>query len=133
MDKTKKRVKIRLHSVQLFESPLRTKKYRAVFFYNSERFHHVDFGGYGYRDFVQINDPKSKWYIEDPEERLKVREDYIRRHDNEREDWDDPFTAGALSRWVLWEKPTLEESWDFYKRKFRFTSKVHRPPPDTRF
>lgn len=123
MEKPKKNVRINHHSIALFYSPLRTKKYRAIFYYDNEPFHHVDFGGKGYRDFTEINNPESKWYLEDPEEREKVREDYIRRHDNEREDWGDPYTAGALSRWVLWEKPTLKDSWDFYKKKFHFPSK----------
>jgi len=37
------------------------------------------------------------------------KERYIVRH-RKRENWDDINTAGYWSRWVLWSKPTLEES-----------------------
>lgn len=115
-----RRVGFRHKSVKLFESPLKSKKYRAVFYYDGNPFHHADFGGKGYRDFTLINDPKSEYYLPDKEERDEVRERYIRRHSRMDEDFNDPYTAGALSRWVLWERPTLRESWKFYKDKFGF-------------
>ena len=34
---------------------------------------------------------------------------YIDRH-KKGEDWNDPKTAGFMSRWLLWNKPTLTES-----------------------
>lgn len=44
------------------------------------------------------------------------RRRYIIRHET-RENWKDPMTAGALSRWLLWNKPSLRESvWDFQLR-----------------
>lgn len=117
----KKNVRFRHRSVQLFESPLKSKKYRAVFYLDGREYHHADFGGKGYRDFTLINDPDSKYYLPDEKERLEVRQRYIKRHSKMDEDFNDPFTAGALSRWVLWEKPTLRESWEFYKDKFNFS------------
>ena len=42
---------------------------------------------------------------------------YLARH-KEREDWNDYMTAGALSRWILWEKPSLTESIKYYMRRF---------------
>jgi len=46
---------------------------------------------------------------------------YIARHKaNER--WDDPYSAGALSRFILWNKPTISASYIFYKNKFKFKS-----------
>jgi hypothetical protein len=34
------------------------------------------------------------------------------------EHWQRPDTPGALSRWVLWNKPTLAASVADFKRKF---------------
>ena len=44
---------------------------------------------------------------------------YLSRH-KANENWDDPTSAGALSRWVLWEKPTIRQGIEFYKRRFNF-------------
>ena len=42
---------------------------------------------------------------------------YLSRH-APREDWDNPMTAGALSRWVLWNKETLHDSIVDYMHRF---------------
>ena len=42
---------------------------------------------------------------------------YLLRH-KPNENWNDPTSAGALSRWILWEKPTIREGIEFYRRKF---------------
>lgn len=42
---------------------------------------------------------------------------YLARH-KEREDWNDYMTAGALSRWILWNKPSLSASIEDYMRRF---------------
>jgi hypothetical protein len=42
---------------------------------------------------------------------------YLKRHKS-REDWNDPKSAGALSRWILWNKPTLEASIKDYIKRF---------------
>jgi hypothetical protein len=34
------------------------------------------------------------------------------------EHWNKPTTPGALSRWVLWNKPSFKESVKDYKKKF---------------
>lgn len=93
-------------SVNLFHSPLASKKYRAVFYDNGEKIRHTDFGAKSYEDYTTHGDKQR-------------REDYLRRH-KPNEDWDDPYSAGALSRWVLWNKPTLVASWNDYKRRFHF-------------
>jgi hypothetical protein len=49
---------------------------------------------------------------------LSRKMNYISRH-KEREDWEDYMTAGALSRWILWNKPTLSASIKDYMNKFR--------------
>ena len=42
---------------------------------------------------------------------------YLKRH-AVNEKWDDPYTAGSLSRWLLWNKETLGASHDDYMRRF---------------
>ena len=42
---------------------------------------------------------------------------YIKRHKTN-EDWKKYMSAGALSRYVLWNKPNLSSSIADYKRKF---------------
>jgi len=42
---------------------------------------------------------------------------YLSRH-RKRENWKSPKTPGALSRWVLWNKPSLRDSIRDYKKRF---------------
>jgi Tfp pilus assembly protein FimT len=42
---------------------------------------------------------------------------YINRH-KKNENWNNKDTAGFWSRWLLWEKPTIKESYDNIKKKF---------------
>ena len=65
----------------------------------------IPFGALGYDDFTTTGD-------------LKKKRNYLARH-RAREDWTDPQTAGALSRWILWNKPTLDESIEHYAKKFK--------------
>ena len=56
----------------------------------------------------------AKTYIDEGDK--AKREAYLKRH-RARENWDDPYSAGALSRFLNWNKPTLKESMaDFMKR-----------------
>ena len=52
----------------------------------------IPFGAYGMEDYTSHHNPLR---------RLR----YIRRH-KAREDWKDPMTAGALSRYILWGDST---------------------------
>ena len=45
------------------------------------------------------------------------RQSYLSRH-RSREDWTDPKTAGALSRWILWESTSIQEAVRKFKRRF---------------
>jgi len=49
----------------------------------------------------------------------KMRASYIARH-RVNEKWNDPMTAGALSRYVLWESPTITGGIRAYKSRFNF-------------
>ena len=43
---------------------------------------------------------------------------YLKRHTGKGEKWQQPDTPGALSRWVLWNKPSFRESVADFKRRF---------------
>ena len=77
----------------LYESRRANKKFSIV---SPETASEVHFGDSSYEDFTQHGD----------EERKK---NYLKRH-RARENWDDPKTAGFWSRWLLCNKPSLNES-----------------------
>ena len=57
-------------------------------------------------------------------------ERYLERHGggtttSTKEDWKDPTTAGALSRWILWNKPSLKASFDDYKSRFGLKGSIN--------
>ena len=83
------------------------KKLMAVFINNrTGRTKTTHFGAANYSDYTIHKDPQRK-------------KRYLNRH-RSNENWNDPTTAGALSRWVLWNKPTLRDSIKDYKRRFKF-------------
>lgn len=86
--------------MRLVNSPLKGKKWRAIF----ENGTHRDFGAIEYDSFPDHKDPVRK-------------ELYLNRH-RKNENWNDPYSAGALSRWILWNLPTIEASFKDYKRRF---------------
>ena len=45
------------------------------------------------------------------------KEKYLQRH-RSREDWTNPMTAGALSRFILWEVPDINEAVRRFRRRF---------------
>jgi len=67
----------------------------------------VSFGAKGYEDYT--TSPAN--------EREAKKKLYLARH-KVREDWNDPMTPGALSRWVLWNKTTLKASIADFKKRF---------------
>ena len=91
--------------VYIQKSNYKKYKYKAMF-----PTHTINFGDRRYEDYTTHHDEKRKAL-------------YIKRH-QAREDWDDIETAGALSRFILWEKPTIEESIKYlnqiYKDKYKF-------------
>ena len=87
--------------IGIYKSDKKGKKYYALFDNNKK----VYFGASGYEDYTIHKD-------------LARKEMYIKRHEKN-ENWNNPMTAGALSRWILWNKQTLSESIADYKQKFR--------------
>lgn len=70
----------------------------------------VHFGARGYGDFP-------RWWALDPAAARRKRAAYIRRH-GATEDWRDPATPATLSRYVLWEKPSVAAAVRAFRRRF---------------
>jgi hypothetical protein len=64
----------------------------------------VSFGAKGMSDYTKHKD----------EERKKL---YLARH-KANENWDDPTTAGSLSRYLLWDTTNLDTSIKNFKKRF---------------
>ena len=105
-------------SVEIIPSTRKDKKLMAIFKNkDKKKIKVIHFGAKGYRDYTLITDKKSQFYIPDEDKQNSVKALYIDRH-KKRENWNQPDNAGSLSRWVLWEKPNLNDSITFYKKKF---------------
>ena len=86
----------------------RDKKFKAVFFLDGNKKKTLHFGAKGMKDFTLHN----------PSVREEKKKNYLARH-RVRENWKVPDTAGSLSRWILWNKPTFEASLEDYKKRFK--------------
>ena len=95
--------KKRLSLISIKRSPKKDKKYVATFCKNGH-IKQTHFGAKGMSDYTKHKDPKRK-------------SRYIQRHKS-RENWSDPTSAGALSRYVLWGKTSFRGSVNAYKKKF---------------
>ena len=91
-------------SVVIKKSNKKGKKLMAVFTLKDGKKKTTHFGAEGMSDYTIHKDPKRK-------------ERYMKRH-RKREDWTNPLTAGALSRWILWGEPTLDASIKDFKKRF---------------
>lgn len=85
------------------------KKFKAIFYKDGKKVKTVPFGLLGASDFTKHKDEE-------------VKRNYILRH-RVRENWNDPMTAGALSRWILWNKTSLKASIKDYLKRFKLTLK----------
>lgn len=98
--------------VDIKPSDSKTKKYTATFYHRVDglikKIKTSQFGAKGYADFTTHKD----------EERKKR---YLDRH-RARENWNDYKSAGSLSRFILWNKPTIKASIADYKKKFNLKS-----------
>jgi len=89
---------------ELIKSPNPEKKYRAIFTKEDGTQTHTDFGAKGYQDYTIHKNPLR-------------RKNYIQRH-RTNENWSDPMSAGALSRYILWETDNLQKNIQLFKRRF---------------
>ena len=82
--------KIEKMRIEISKSTRAGKKYQAVS--NGKTIH---FGAKGYESYIDHQDPKR-------------RSNYISRHSNEDHSRSNIMSPAFMSRWVLWEKPTLK-------------------------
>lgn len=83
------------------QSTRKDKRYMAVFDNNKK----INFGLKDGSTFIDHGD-KNK------------RDAYIKRH-QVNENFNDPYTAGALSRWILWgDSKNINNNINFFKKKF---------------
>lgn len=87
--------------LQLYK--LKSSKYKYKIVYPDGKC--IYFGAAGYSDYT-IHKDKSR--------KLK----YIARHKS-RENWNDPYTRGFWSRWLLWEKKTIKSAIKHIYEKFK--------------
>lgn len=81
------------------------KKWDATFVYADGHTKTVPFGAKGMSDYTKHKNKTRK-------------QRYLNRHSGMGEHWNKPDTAGALSRWVLWNKPTFRASVSDFKKRF---------------
>jgi hypothetical protein len=93
--------------VEIKKSTNPKKKYMAIFYDDGKKKKTTHFGSAGMSDFTKNKD----------ENRKKL---YLERH-RKRENWNSYMTAGALSRWILWNKKTISASIADYKKRFNLT------------
>jgi hypothetical protein len=83
------------------------KKLMAIFYDNGKKVKTTHFGAEGMSDYTKHrNDERKKRYLT--------------RH-KKNENWGDYKSAGSLSRYILWNKKTLRESINDYKRRFNLS------------
>ena len=92
--------------VELYISDKPQKKYMVLFKRNKKEFRRSYFGAEGYEDYTTHQDEERK-------------NNYLARHKTN-ENWYNPYSPGALSRWILWNKPTLKSSWLDFKKRFKY-------------
>jgi hypothetical protein len=80
-------------------------KHKWVGVFEGDRVKHIPFGAKGMSDYTIHHD------------KLR-REHYLSRH-RTTEDWSNPMTAGALSKWLLWgDSTSLSANVSSFKRRF---------------
>ncbi len=89
------------------KSTKQEKKYMAVFYENGKKIKTTHFGAAGMSDYTKHKDPARK-------------QRYMNRH-KANEHWSKPMTAGSLSRYILWNKPSLKASITDYKKRFNYS------------
>lgn len=95
--------KLRLKTVR--RSHKKEKKWDAVFVKPDGKEKTVPFGAAGMSDYTKHKDKTRK-------------QRYLKRHSGMGEHWNKPDTPGALSKWILWNKPSFKASLADFKKRF---------------
>lgn len=91
--------------IKITKSTRKDKKMMAIFHdKKTERTKTTHFGAAGMSDYTIHKDKDRK-------------QRYLSRH-KKNENWNDPTTAGSLSRYILWGEPSLKESISSFKKRF---------------
>jgi len=90
--------------LKLSPSTRKGKKYMATLKEDDGKIHKVHFGALGYQHYTEHRDEVRK-------------ASYISRH-RTTENWNDPLTPGFWSRWLLWNKPTINASLMDIKQRY---------------
>ena len=92
--------------VEIKPSTQKDKKLMAIFYDDDgKKKKTTHFGAKGMSDFTIHKDKERK-------------QRYLDRH-RKRENWNSFMTAGSLSRYLLWNLPTLKASIADYKKRFK--------------
>jgi len=86
------------------KSHKKEKKWDAVFDKDGKE-KVVSFGAAGMSDYTKNKDKTRK-------------QRYLKRHSGMGENWEQPDTPGALSKWILWNKPSFRASVASFKKHF---------------
>jgi len=81
------------------------KKLMAVFTLDNGRTKTTFFGQAGADDYTKTKDKAQ-------------RSRYLERHRRGNENWNNPVSAGALSRWILWSETSKSLALSKYKKRF---------------
>tara|TARA_R110001632_G_scaffold96217_1_gene202457 strand:- start:435 stop:734 length:300 start_codon:yes stop_codon:yes gene_type:complete len=91
--------------IQLIKLTGDKKKYKAIFYDDDrKKIKTTKFGSAGMSDYTKHKDKER-------------RKRYLDRH-RARENWMDYKSAGSLSRYILWNLPTIKESLNSYRKRF---------------
>lgn len=84
-------------SFELYNSEKPNKRFMVKFVNpKTDRINHIHFGDSKMDNYTIHKD-------------IERKENYLKRHKS-REDWQNLYSAGAWSRWLLWNKPSLKSS-----------------------
>lgn len=91
--------------IKIVKSKRPEKKYDAYFEMANGTVKRTSFGAAGMSNYTRHKNSARK-------------QRYITRHTGKGENWSDPTTPGALSRWILWNKTGFRESIADFKKRF---------------
>jgi len=97
--------------IRITKSNRTGKKLMASIETDNNRILNIHFGAKGYGDYPYYHMNEGVSYAN------MKKKAYIARH-RVREDWNNPISAGALSRWILWNKSTIDASIIDYRKRF---------------
>ena len=94
--------------VKLIKSPLKNKKWRMLFYDDGLLVEYIDFGHSSYQDYtIHHDDNRKRLY-------LARFQKLIKKNIN------NPYAPTTLSTFLLWNRKSIEDSFNSYKKFFKF-------------